>query len=92
MIIYNYPGIIMMAIGFAVAFGIGKMLGTSAEGPLMVIAGPLIAAMDLVYRFKSKDGHWFAPDRGGSLFFLPAWSWGVLWLVLGIVYTIQGGR
>jgi len=27
--------------------------------------------------------------RGGSLFFLPAWMFGALWIVLGIVYTLQ---
>ena len=47
MIIFNYAGIIIAVIGFAVAFGIGAIIGTSAEGPLMIIAGPLIAILDL---------------------------------------------
>lgn len=58
MIIFNYAGIIIAVIGFAAAFGIGAVIVTSAEGPLMIIAGPLIATLDLTYRFKSPDGHW----------------------------------
>ncbi len=91
MIIFNYAGIIIAVIGFAVAFGIGTVVGTSAEGPLMMMAGPVIAMLDVVYRFKVPDGHWFIPHRGGSLFFLPVWAFGVLWFVLGIVYSVGGG-
>ena len=81
----------MTVIAFAVAFGVGAVFGTSAEGPLMIVAGPLLAAMDIVYRLKSHDGHIYIPHKGGSLFFLPAWAFGALWFVLGIVYTVQGG-
>ena len=88
MIIFNYAGIIIAAIGFAVAFGIGAIVGTSAEGPLMMIARPLVAILDFAYRFKSANGHWFIPHRGGSLFFLPVWVFGVLWFILGIVYAV----
>ncbi len=89
-IIFNYPGIIMTAIAFAVAFGIGAIFGTDAEGPLMIVAGPLLAGMDIAYRLNRKHGHLYIPDRGGSLFFLPAWAFGAFWFVLGIVYTVQG--
>ena len=91
MIIFNYPGIIIAAIGFAIAFGIGAIFGTSAEGPLMLIGGPIVALLDLGYRFTVKNGHWFIPHRGGSLFFLPVWALGAFWFVLGIVYTFGGG-
>jgi hypothetical protein len=90
MIIFNLPGILMTATGFGIAAGIGHLAGTSAEGPLMIIAGPLCAAMDLAYRFKRHAGRWFHPSYGGALFFIPVWILGVIWLVLGIAYTIQG--
>lgn len=90
MIIFNYIGIIMTVIAFAVAFGVGAVFGTDAEGPLMMIAGPLLAAMDVTYRLQTKEGHIYVPNRGGSLFFLPAWAFGALWFVLGIVDTVQG--
>ena len=90
MIIFNLVGLVMFAISFGVAFLAGGITGTTAEGPLMIIAGPLLAACDATYRWKHPAGHWFYPDRGGSLFFLPAWTFGLLWLVLGIVYTVQG--
>src|SRR4051812_28944183 len=90
-IIFNWPGILMAAIAFGIAFGVGRLAGISAEGPLMIIAGPLCAAMDLVYRFRHPDRRWFHPNWGGALFFIPVWILGIVWLVLGIVYTIQGG-
>ena len=89
-IIFNVPGILMVAVAFGIAFGIGHLTGTSAEGPLMIIAGPLCTAMDLVYRFKRANRRWFSPSVGGALFFIPVWILGIVWLVLGIVYTSQG--
>jgi hypothetical protein len=87
MIIFNYAGIAIAAIALAVGYGAGRLLGFSAEGPMMVVAGPITTALDLVYRLTKADGHWFVPHRGGSLFFLPVWCFGVLWFVLGLVYT-----
>lgn len=89
-IIFNVPGIIMIAIAFAIAFGAGHLAGTSAEGPLMIVAGPLCIVLDLIYRFKRADRRWFSPVVGGALFFIPVWILGIIWLVLGIVYTVQG--
>ncbi len=88
MIIFNYVGIIICALAFGIGIGVGRILGVDGEGPLMVIAGPLVIAFDLAYRFMTEDGHWIVPNRGGSLFFIPAGCLGVLWLVLGVAYTL----
>ena len=89
-IIFNLPGIIMVAIAFGIAFGVGRLTGVSGEGPLMLIAAPLCMAMDLVYRFRRSERGWFHPNSGGALFFIPVWILGTIWLVLGAVYAIQG--
>jgi hypothetical protein len=89
-IIFNLPGILIAAIAFGIAFGVGHLAHLSGEGPLMIIAGPLCAAMDLVYRAKRSGRGWFHPSLGGALFFIPVWVFGILWFVLGIVYSIQG--
>jgi hypothetical protein len=78
-------------VAFGIAFGIGRLAGTSAEGPLMIIAGPLCAVMDLAYRFRRPERHWSHPGFGGALFFIPVWLFGIFWTVLGVFYTIQGG-
>jgi hypothetical protein len=88
-IVFNYRGLAMFAGAGAITFAIGELFGLSGEGPLMIVLGPLLAACDLVYRLKSKQGHWLDPHQGGSLFFLPAWCLGVFWFILGIIYTIQ---
>jgi uncharacterized membrane protein len=90
-IIYNLPGIAIFAIAFGTAFGIGRLTEISGEGPLMIIAGPLCMALDLGYRFFRRPDHsWFNPSFGGALFFIPVWILGIIWLVLGAVYSIQG--
>ena len=91
MIIFNPPGIAMAAVAFGIAFGVGHLAGISAEGPLMIIAGPLCAVFDLAYRLTLGERNWFHASAGGSLFFLPLWQMGMIWLVLGIVYTMEGG-
>ncbi|HEV3025313.1 MAG TPA: hypothetical protein VGX76_22735 [Pirellulales bacterium] len=47
-------------------------------------------ALDLAYRLLRQEGHWLNPVKGGSLFYLPAWIFGVLWIAFGTVYTFQG--
>ena len=87
--IYNNAGLVILVIGFGVGYLVVSSFGTDAEGPWMVAAGALIAALDVGYRWRSLEGSLFAPDKGGSLFFLPAWSIGAFWCVLGIVRTVQ---
>lgn len=88
-IVFNLPGIVMAALAFGIAFGVGSLAGTQAEGPLTLIGGVLILIFDLAYRLLRKEGHWLTPNKGGSLFFLPAWAFGALWIVIGIVYTVR---
>ena len=91
MIIINLAGVVELAIAFGAAFGVGHLTGLSAEGPLMLIAGPLAIACDLGYRLARSQGHWFHPGCGGSMFYLPVWLFGILWLVLGAMRTLNGG-
>ncbi len=86
----NRPGIVTLAIAFGVAIGGGALVGITAEGPLMMIAGPLCLVMDLGYRFSRPERGWFQPGAGGAMFFIPVWVFGIFWLVLGVVDTIQG--
>jgi hypothetical protein len=89
-LVFNPPGIVMAILALGIAFGVGSLVGTRAEGPLTLIAGVMILIFDLAYRLLRKEGHWLIPNKGGSLFFLPAWVMGALWIILGIIYTIRG--
>ena len=89
-IIFNWPGILMVAIALGIASGIGQLAGTSAEGPPMIIAGLSCAAMDLAYRARRSGHRWLHPSFGGALFFIPVWMLGIVWLVLGGASAIQG--
>jgi hypothetical protein len=84
---FNPIGIGICALAFGSAIAIGKYLGIYDKGPLMMIAGPIVSALDLLYRTKSRNGHWLRADGGGALLFIPVWLFGAFWLVLGAVYT-----
>ena len=90
MLIFNWNGIGMFAAGFGIALAIGYLFGISSEGALMVIGSPIIIILDLAYRFKFGNGQWLRSDKGGSLFFIPAWCCGVIWFILGIIYMMKG--
>ena len=88
-IIFNWLGIGICAIGFGLAFLAQFFLGSMSEGQLMIISGPIITILDIVYRLRSEDKNLFKSLKGGSLFFLPVWCFGLLWLILGIIYTLN---
>jgi len=90
MFIFNIIGLFMLAIGFGVAFGVGRIAGLTGQGPLMLVAGPLLIVSDTWYRKSRAASAWFRPGAGGSLFFAPVWLWGAIWFVFGFVYTLQG--
>jgi hypothetical protein len=87
-LIVNPAGFAMLAVAFAAAFAIGYLVGTSAEGILMIVASPFLVGADVVYRATRATRQWFHPHGGGMLFFVPIWVWGVVWLLLGIGYTM----
>lgn len=90
MIIFNLIGIVMFAISFGSAYGVGRIAGyaSPSEGMMMMIAGPLATLLDFLYR-RRYGGSWFRPSAGGSLFFLPVWGFGILWFFFGLAYLIR---
>ena len=79
----NLTGVIILAIGFGTAFMVGSVAGFNDEGRLMIVAGVLVSLIDFTMRATRDDGHMFHPAKGGSLFFIPVWLLGVLWVALG---------
>jgi hypothetical protein len=90
MVIFNLVGVGMIAVSWAIALGVVYLMGSGSEGVAMMIAGPMSMLSDAVYRLKHPTGHWFHPNGGGSLFFLPVWLFGLLWLTIGAFYTFAG--
>jgi hypothetical protein len=89
-IVFNFPGIIIVAAAFGTAYGLGELTGYNGTGPQTLIGGILTLTFDFAYRLAREERHWITPNKGGSLFFLPAWCLGALWVVLGTVYIVQG--
>jgi hypothetical protein len=86
----NVTGIIILAIGFGIAFAVGFLGGFNDEGRLMIIAGVLVSLIDFTMRVTRQDGHLFYPSRGGALFFIPVWIFGMLWVAFG-TYDVMTG-
>ena len=89
MLIFNLPGMVIAFLAFFAAFLIKQLIGFSADGPAMIIGGPLCVVLDLTYRNQQEDGSFFSPARGGAIFFIPVWVWGIVCFVMGVVSTIR---
>lgn len=89
-IFFNIIGVIILAISIGVAFGVTSLLGITAEGPWMIIAGLIASVLDAAYRIYKGGNALFHPKRGGQLCFIPVWLFGVVWTILGVVYIIRG--
>jgi hypothetical protein len=87
---FNMSGIIIFLLAFCIALGVGHLASVSDEGPLMMIGGPLCIAMDASLRLRNTERRWFHPHSGGSFVHIPMWLLGIVWLLLGIAYTIRG--
>ena len=87
MIIFNFIGLAMVGACFAIAYVFGWVTSSTGEDVLMVIAGPLLFICDMLYRRKRTVGTegqwWYHHRRGGQLFFIPIWVFGLLWMLLG---------
>jgi hypothetical protein len=82
MIIGNVLGFVMVFLSLGAASGIGL----EAEGAMMMVAGSLLIAMDVVHRLWPRQR---TLDRsGGTVCFMPAWTLGVLWFGFGCAYLL----
>lgn len=87
---FNSIGFLMFVAAFGGAYGIMVSLGSEREGLWMMIAGPLLAGIDLVAR-SLRRAPLFGRVGASQILFLPAWCWGAFWTVLGAVYYARGG-
>ena len=107
LIIFNVPGLAMIAAGLLVAFGWGHLKHVDSEPLFMIILGMVAGTLDVAYRFyrEREDAarresaweraqamglDWLRPSTGGSLFYVPVWGLGVLWIVLGTSRLAHG--
>jgi len=88
---YNKLGFLVFIVAFGAAYGILRTLGTDEEGLWMMIAGPLIALIDLGYRRVVGLKFFSDVSRGPAILWLPAWVWGVFWFGLGVFYHCRQG-
>jgi hypothetical protein len=89
-IIFNIIGLLMVAVGFGVAYGLTRLVGSSDEDLLVITAAAAAVACDVAYRCLHPSGHWLSPTRGGSLFFLPVWLCGLLAAAWGTTHALTG--
>ena len=86
---FNTAGTLMFLAAFGAAYGIMRGLGVMNEGLVMLVAGPLLAIADLLYR-RHKHVRLLRGAGGGTFLLLPVWLWGVFWTGLGAFYYVRG--
>jgi hypothetical protein len=89
LLIFNLTGPLVVIAGFGLGFLLRNALGMTGEPPVSIIGGLLIAVFDLGYRLLADGGDLIKPRQGGSLFFLPAWCFGVFWFIAGIIQSMS---
>jgi hypothetical protein len=86
---FNKLGFLVFLVAFGGAYGILRTLGSDDEGLWMMIAGPLLAIIDVVYRRIAGLKLLGDVHRGPAILWLPAWVWGVFWFGLGAFYHFR---
>jgi hypothetical protein len=93
-LLFNAASVIILILSGLVAYAVAYALGNSGDRLVLMIFGPLVAALDLGYRIKRSGGSLlgppsnsplFEPDEGGRFFLLPIWTFGIFLLLVGIV-------
>lgn len=91
MLIINGIGFAICAVGFGVSFAVCHFIfHSTSEGLFMVIAGPIVSALDVIYRMKTQRDKWSLAEGGGQLFWIPVWAFGLIWVAVGIFYLLGG--
>lgn len=84
MIIFNWLGIGFAVIGLGAGWLLASVIGRGeSEDLCMILGGPIVSLIDVWYRNRYRTSL-FRPGDGGSLFFLPVWMFGLVWLAIGV--------
>jgi hypothetical protein len=94
---FNVRGFVMFVLSFGAALAGANVLELptdtpSNEGLYMMVAGPVLTALDLGYRKHKRAPLVRQPSAGGTFLFLPVWIWGVFWFGLGLGYYLYYSR
>ncbi len=84
---------ILMCAGVAVLTqAIGMMIGDRSRATLLIIAGALLAAVDLAWRARhvaeKPRPRWLGAAAGGFVAILPVWGVGLFGLVYGAMLSM----
>jgi hypothetical protein len=83
MLIFNWRGLGILVLGFAVAIAFTKM-GMEDVRLNNLILGVVCVVADVGMRARLRDqpGWLYLGGFGGALFFIPVWVWGLFWVML----------
>lgn len=72
-IIYNSIGLLMTVPTMFLASFVAVYLPRHAEDYWTLVGGwsSAVFVWDVIYRIYKRDEHWYSPNRGGHIFFIP---------------------
>lgn len=87
----NLLGLMMFVVGGAVA-GVGSLVFKLPDALTMLFVGLTLIVMDFVIRLRarSKPGWAIKKELGGYLFFIPAWGFGIMVIILNLINVFWG--
>jgi hypothetical protein len=87
-VVFNLLGLAMFVVASAIGSAIAHVFGISSVGFAMIFSGPVLVLIDIGYRKARKASMIWR--GGGSMMFLPAWFWGFMLIVLGVLRIKRG--
>jgi hypothetical protein len=83
-----------MFVFAAVIIGIGSLLLKLPNAPVMIAAGAVLIAIDMVLRMtKMKNTGWiWRKEFGGYLFFAPVWIFGIIVVAANVIQLFAGKK
>ena|SRR5437588_9359980 len=91
-LIYNPLGAVSFFIPLAAIALVAVYMPEGTEWMLFGTAGIISFIWDLTYRIINSGGHWWVPNMGGHLYYIPVWLLGLGELLLYIHIASQRGR
>ena len=86
---FNWIGLAMFVAALAATAAILHVIGTSGQGPAVLLGGALLVLLDLGVR-RANGARLFSGRGGGTIMYLPVWMWGMVWTGLGALDCLRG--
>ena len=82
-LVFNWQGLLVLGSGLLLGILLRQAMGWVSWSAPFLLMGITGIAGDLYLRLKQPGKNLMHPDRGGNLFWVPAWICGAVFFIIG---------